>query len=180
MKFVSIDSSLRNTGVAIGTITGDKEILVEKIELHQTQKSTNKQVRASSDTIASCRSTYLFVQAIVNSVEPVFVFAETPSGSKSFSAGKSYGATCQLIASLMPAPIEVTPTEVKKVVTGTNTASKDTVINWANEKYPDLDWLSKGGKLLNKNEHLADAIAIAHAAIKTDEFNRLFHYLSKK
>jgi hypothetical protein len=42
--------------------------------------------------------------------------------------------------------------------------------------FPNAPWLrAKGGKkqILNSNEHLADAVAIAHAGIKTDQFLQL-------
>lgn len=175
MKFVSIDSSLANTGVAVGTIGPTGHIKVEQILLTETKKTKNKQVRASSDAIARCRQTHDFVSAVINQVKPALVFAETPSGSQSSSGMKSYGATCMLIASLKPAPIEVTPNEVKLYSTGILTASKTTMINWAHKLYPDLEWFynKQSGELQNKNEHMADAIAIAYAAVKTDEFQRL-------
>jgi len=87
---------------------------------------------------------------------------------------KSYGATCQLIASLSPAPIQVTPNEVKIASVGKKTASKADMIKWASTKHPDVEWAKhKDGTFKNKNEHMADAIAIAYAGVKTEEFERL-------
>jgi Holliday junction resolvasome RuvABC endonuclease subunit len=173
MKFISIDSSLRSTGVAIGHIN-DGKITVDRIVLVETAKTKNKQVRASSDTIVRCKQTHDFIHEWINHERPMLVFAETPSGSQSSSAMKSYGATCMLIASIKPAPIEVTPMEVKVASVGTKTASKKEMIDWAHGKYPDVQWdKNKDGSLKNKNEHMADAIAIVHAGIKTDDFERV-------
>lgn len=174
MKFISIDSSLANTGIAMGVIKSDGLIVMSKIILIETEKTKNKQVRASSDTIARCKQTYEFVHTAIERWAPSVIFVETPSGSQSASGMKSYGATCQLIASVTPDPIQVTPTEVKVGSIGNKTASKKDMINWAHNLYPDLEWdKNKDGTLKNKNEHMADAIAIAHAGINTADFNRI-------
>lgn len=179
MKFVSIDSSLAHTGLAIGTITPENNILVEELLLVETEKTKNKQVRASSDTIIRCRTTYEFVKSVLEKYKPQIVFVETPSGSQTASGMKSYGTTCQLIAVLEPQPIEVQPLEVKMASVGKKTASKEEIINWAYALYPNTPgWKWHGGKLQGKNEHVADAIAIAHAGIKTSEFKRLKSYKS--
>ena len=174
MKFISIDSSLANTGIAVGSIKSDGLIVMSKIMLLETEKTKNKQVRASSDTIARCKQTYLFIQKAIKDHYPTVIFVETPSGSQSASGMKSYGATCQLIASCDPSPIEVTPNEVKMASVGSKTASKKDMINWAHSKYPNLQWdKNKDGTLKNKNEHMADAIAIVYAGMKTADFNRM-------
>lgn len=176
IPFLSIDSSLSNTGVASGfidSITG--EIDVNSIKLVETSKSTNKQIRASSDSIGRCRQTFDFVINEVYSVVPRIIFAETPSGSQSAAGMKSYGATCQLIASLKPQAIEVTPQEVKMASVGIKTASKDDMMVWARNKYPSLPWIinKSTNKMQNKNEHMADAIAIVYAGVATKEYKQL-------
>lgn len=178
MKFISIDSSLAHTGVAIGNIV-DGKIDVTKILLHSTEKTDNKQVRASSDTITRCRSTVQFISQILIDEDPVVIFVETPSGSQSANGMKSYGATCQLIAMLSPDPVEVTPMETKLASVGSKTASKRDIINWAYNIYPALkdQWVYHGCTLQAKNEHMADAIAIAHAGIRTTEFRKLIKIL---
>lgn len=172
MRFIAIDSSMANTGIALGIII-DGRIIVGEIDLVETEKSKSKTVRASSDTIDRCRKTYGFIQDAIEEFKPSVIFAETPSGSQSSSAMKSYGITCQLIAALSPTPIEVTPIEVKKAVAGKKTVSKRDMIDWASNLYPELQWKWNGKRLQNKNEHMADAIAIAYAGVKTPEFLRL-------
>jgi Holliday junction resolvasome RuvABC endonuclease subunit len=181
IRFVSIDSSLANTGVATGFIKTDGEIVVDTIDLHETSKSKSKQIRASSDTIARCKSTYDHVNYILQHLKPHVIFMETPSGSQNSSAMKSYGATCQLIGSLSPAPIQVTPNEVKMASTGNKTSSKKEMIEWASKEHPTVSWdCNKDGSLKNKNEHMADAIAIAYAGVKTAEFSQIKGILNNK
>lgn len=172
MRYISIDSSLAHTGIAVGSIINGV-ISVDEIVLNDTEKSKHKQVRASSDTIARCKQTYDFINDKIKEIRPDVIFVETPSGSQSASGMKSYGATCQLIATLHPQPIEVTPIEVKVATVGTKTASKREMIDWAYKKYPSLGWFWYQNKLQDKNEHMADAIAITYAGIKTGEFTRL-------
>lgn len=179
MKFIAIDSSLRYTGVAVGTIDKEDNISVDKLLLTETQKTKNKQIRASSDTINRCREIHSFVHQIMADENPDVIFVETPSGSQNASGMKSYGLVCMLIASLVPPPIEVTPTEVKVAYMGNKTASKESIINKASTQYPDLEWHYRAGKLQNKNEHIADAIAIAHAAVKTNQFQQLKQFIQK-
>lgn len=173
MRFLAIDSSLRHTGIAVGTIDKDDNITVDFIRLNTTEKTTSKQVRASSDAIDACRSNFKFLQGIIKEYKPQIIFAETPSGSQSSSGMKSYGATCQLIASLEPDAIEVTPHEVKMSTVGSKTASKRAMIDWAYERYPDLEWTWHEGRIKNDNEHMADAICIVYAGIKTRMYNQL-------
>lgn len=176
ITFLSIDSSLRHTGVAYGYIEGD-DIVVEKIMLHNTEKSKNKQVRASSDTIDACRQNFLFLEEVIKLYSPQVIFAETPSGSQSSSGMKSYGATCQLIAALKPYPIEVTPDEVKMSSVGHKKASKREMIDWAHERHPNIDWTWHSGRIKNDNEHMADAVCITYAGIKTRQFQQLKGFL---
>jgi len=178
IKFVSIDSSLANTGVAIGNIYSNNDIVIEKILLVETTKTKNKQVRASTDTIDRCRQTYKFIDKILKEEEPKIIFMETPSGSQSSAGMKSYGATCQLIASLEPIPIELSPTEVKVYSVGNKTASKSDMIKWAVNHYPQLNWFYHANKLQAKNEHMADAIAIAHAGVQNSQFKQLIKLIS--
>lgn len=179
INFISIDSSLANTGIAIGLISNNGDITVNKIHLHTTKKDNSKKIRASSDTIARCKSTYDFICNIIKNNPPQIIFIETPSGSQNSSAMKSYGATCQLIACLPLEPIQVTPNEVKMASVGKKTASKTDMINWAHGLYPNINWdKNKDGTLKNKNEHMADAIAIAYAGINTSEFERIKGFIN--
>lgn len=178
INFISIDSSLANTGIAVGTIEADGSITITDIDLHETKPDKSKKIRASSDAIARCKSTYGKVKTFINTHKPKIIFVETPSGSQNSSAMKSYGATCMLIASLSPNPIQVTPNEVKEGSVGVKTASKADMIHWAHSLYPNLNWdKNKDGSLKNKNEHMADAIAIVHAGVQTDDFQRIKNFL---
>ena len=183
MRFVSIDPSLTHTGIVWGEIK-DNKIHTDGMMLLETEKTKNKQVRASSDTIDRCRYTYNNLMNLINNIQPQVIFVETPSGSQSSDGMKSYGAVCQLIATLNPIPIEVTPTEVKMATVGNKTASKLDMIKWAYDRF-EINWFrsTKGFKmhdgeiLAHKNEHIADACCIAVAGMQTRQYNQIAHII---
>lgn len=172
MKLIGMDPSMSNTAVV--AMSYPEMRVIDRL-LITTEKAKTKQVRASSDTVARAREMYeeahRFVEA--HKGDALVMMAETPSGSQSASGMKSYGVSCAIIGTF-PGVIEVTPKEVKMASVGVQTASKADMIAWAMEKHPELDWFMRGGKqVAGKNEHLADAVAVIYAAIKTPEFQRL-------
>jgi Holliday junction resolvasome RuvABC endonuclease subunit len=95
----------------------------------------------------------------------------------------------------LPVPlIQVSPLEVKIAAVGHRQAAKEEMIEWAVGKHPDANWLRhakngrvkvkdgfkewKVGDLLNDNEHLADAVAVAEAGILTDQWKQAVAMLS--
>ena len=143
--------------------------------LIETKKGTTKSVRASSDTVSRCREILTGLREFVAGFlgQPILVFAETPSGSQSAAGMKSYGISCAVIATVDPPAIEVTPHEVKVAATGNKSASKADMIAWAVSEYPELPWPMRGGKPMNKCEHLADALAVIKAGTKTEQYHRI-------
>jgi Holliday junction resolvasome RuvABC endonuclease subunit len=74
-----------------------------------------------------------------------------------------------------PKPLfQIQPSETKLATVGTKTASKEEMIEWAVEAYPNAPWFrlrdKPGGKIIAKNEHIADALAVVHAGLETDQF----------
>jgi Holliday junction resolvasome RuvABC endonuclease subunit len=177
MRFLAIDSSLANTGVAWGEYS-EGVFFNLFLGMTSTEKTKNKSVRASSDTIERCAKTCGFIDGILNVAKPDVIFVETPSGSQNSSAAKSYGIVCMLIATLSPSPIQVTPIEVKQATVGKKTASKQEMIDWAYAMHPEaIGWELRNGSPLKKMEHVSDAIAIAYAGILTDEFKRIEKFI---
>lgn len=180
-EFMSIDPSLRATGVVTGSIyleDGEPVIEPQVAKLIVTELDKTKKVRAVSDVISRARFIIENIQSIIEITKPTVVFAETPTGSQSAAAMKSYGMMCAVIGSINPPPIEVTPNEVKVAAVGSKTASKREMIDWAAGKYPVINWYYHGGRLQNKNEHIADAIGAAEAGIKGTQFRQMLPFIS--
>lgn len=175
VNIVSFDPSLRNWGCVNATLdTGNNVVTVTGMNLIETSeaKSSKKGVRQNSQDIASSEMLH---EGMVAACAPATIaFAEVPVGSQSARAMASYGI-CVGVLGGCPIPlIQVTPTEVKKAATGCGTATKEEMIEWAVRKHPEAPWLTinRHGErqLLNKNEHLADAVAAIYAGMNTAEF----------
>lgn len=177
LRVASFDPSLNNFGMVKGTINLDSpnfDFQIETMLLVETDtdKANKKVVRKNSDDLTRAIKLTRAANSFVDDVSMVFV--EVPVGSQSARAMASYGICIGVLSSIRKPLIQVTPTEVKLAATGTKTASKEDMIAWATNAYPDAPWLKmkRNGKtvLVNKNEHLADAVAAVHAGIVSDPF----------
>jgi Holliday junction resolvasome RuvABC endonuclease subunit len=181
IRIGGLDGSLRNFGIAkldYETDTGELELV--GLKLIETEKTKAKQVRASSDTYERARTLATEADAYLEDCD--IIFAEIPFGGKSYDAVLGFGIVIGVYGALsLKTPlIEVAPAETKKAAVGTRTASKEEMIAWAFEKFPDGPWLrhAKNGKGYSKgdptnaNEHLADGCGVAFAGIKTPAFRQ--------
>jgi Holliday junction resolvasome RuvABC endonuclease subunit len=168
------DPSLANWGFALVDVDPiSLDMTPRLIKLQRTEKSKNKQVRASADKLVRARQ---LRQAFVELEKDAHMNAgEVPSGSQSATASNALGIATGVLACHSKPLIEVNPTEVKKAVTGYSTASKEEMVEWATNLWPDLQWI-KGkafqSKYASQNEHMADALAIVYTAIRTEQFKQ--------
>ena len=175
LRIVGIDPALRNFGYAIATVDiKSGKFTVTDLELVKTEDDAGKKVRRNSDDLRRCRT---HVEALKRITEgAALVAAEIPVGSQSARAMASYGACIGILAACEVPIIEVTPTENKVRATGKKTASKDEMIEWAHNLFPEAPWLTRksGGKevLKNENEHLADAVGAINAALQTEQWKQ--------
>jgi hypothetical protein len=170
-----LDGSLRNFGVATAWLDLDTlELEIKALILVETEKSKVKNIRASSDNLARAIELRKGVHQALKGVTTVFY--EVPSGGQDYNAVLGFGIVIGTYAGIPIPGIEVSPAETKLGAVGTKTASKDEMIEWAFEKYPKAPWLltKRGGVMVpvKKNEHLADAVAIMEAGIKTPSFEQ--------
>lgn len=173
INLVSFDPSLRNWGCVNATLdTSNNVVTVTGMSLVETSEaaSAKKGVRQNSQDVSSSALLHDGMNAACEGMS--LAFAEVPVGSQSARAMASYGICCGVLGGCPLPLIQVTPTEVKKAAVGHGTATKEEMIEWAVAKHPEAPWLrvKSTGKLLGKNEHLADAVAAIYAGIKTAEF----------
>lgn len=171
MKMLCVDAAFRNVGWALVTVNL-KTMSVNPLEigLVRTELSKNKTVRAASDKLRRAREIALKLRALELRAE--IMTAEIPSGAQSAAAAAALGIAIGILSGHTVPLIEVTPAEVKLAALGSKTASKREMIDWAAGTWPDLEWITARGKLTDANEHMADAIAIAHAGVNTPEFRQ--------
>lgn len=180
IKIVGLDPSLSNFGIAQCTLDIDTlEFSVDNLILVETSpekdKKVRKQVRKNSEDLD--RAQALYGGMLLGCTGAKLAIAEVPVGSQSSRAMASYGVCLGVLAACPIPLVQVTPNEVKIAATNCKTATKEEMIEWANEKYPYANWLThkRGGQtvLTAKNEHLADAIAAVEAGIRTDQFQQI-------
>jgi hypothetical protein len=182
LRVAGVDAALRNMGIVRGSIKiGGSDIhQIDAMDLIVTEKATGKTVRQGSDDLRRASELHRAFQSIVK--ECRVVFAEVPSGGQSARAVYGFGIAVGILASCPVPIIQVMPSEAKMAAVGTKTASKEEMIEWATEKYPNAPWLrarnKPDGAFTTANEHLADACAIIHAGIKTDQFRQLISLLA--
>jgi Holliday junction resolvasome RuvABC endonuclease subunit len=181
----SLDPSLANFAVARLVLKLDTlQFGIESLHTIRTEKQTTKQTRQNSDDLRRCKEIIRVYHPLV--LPCSVVFAEIPVGAQSARAAFAFGASTALVSSCPVPVIQVQPHETKLATVGTKTASKEEMIEWAAQAYPHGPWsryereITKKGKIIRRKgdirddeEHVADAVAVAHAGIKTDQFQQL-------
>lgn len=176
IKVAGLDMTMANTGAVRFALDLDTlDLSVEKLVIISTEKAgVKKSVRASSDRL---RRAVEVKECVFDVVEGcTFVFSEVPTGSQSSSAAWSFGIAIGIMACLPVPMIQVQPDETKMASVGKKTATKAQMIEWAHALYPAAAWIRAHGKpagaLVLANEHGADACAVVHAGMRTEEFKR--------
>lgn len=175
IKVAGIDPSMRNTGIALATYDVEtNDWAVERVDIVQTERLAGKVVRQNSDDYRSAREMVKGIDRILLDYGVTFCFAELPVGAQSARAAFAFGMTTAIMAGLTPPLIQVQPREIQIAVLGKAGKNKEAIIEWAVRNWPNAGWLTrklKGEvKMLNDNEHPADACAAIAAGVETAEF----------
>lgn len=170
IRVIGIDPSLRNFGYAKADLNIDTMQLTNMdLILVSTQPGANKKtVRQNSDDIRSAKEQSDEMHRHAKGAQIAFV--EVPVGSQSARAMASYGICCGILGGITQPMIQLNPSEVKMAAVGSKTATKEEMIEWAVALYPDAPWLRSGGRVIARNEHLADACGAIHAGLLTADF----------
>lgn len=164
MKFVSIDPSLSNTAIVWGEIIYGK-IIPENWTIVASKKSAAK-IPVMEDRLNRIKDIFTAVDKVLDEVKPDVCFGEFSTGSKSSSSAISIGVSLSILAKL-PNLVPVTAMAVKKVI-GTGIITKDQIMDYCLNKYPDFPFeKKKDGTLVKaRMEHVCDAVVIALAGLK--------------
>jgi len=180
VRVVGFDPAFRRWGFAIAEIdTETLQVEIKDLILMKTENRSGKTVRKSSDELR--RAVELRKAMQKYSADAQVVFSEIPGGAQSASAAKQLGIVLGILSALDKPLIQVTPIETKLAAVGSKVASKQEMIDWAVSSYPDAPWLMRKlkGEMVpvNDNEHLADAVAVIHAGVLTDDFSLTTSFL---
>jgi hypothetical protein len=172
---LGMDPSLRNWGLAEASLdltTGS--LTVPSLSLVNPKDPEGKQVRQNSKDLALAEQLAEPVMAAARKAKVIFV--EVPVGSQSARAMASYGICVGVLGAVRALGIpliEVTALESKLIFTGDRNATKRNMIDKAFEIYPNSNFPVHNGKIPDKAEHLADAIAAIHSGVRTPMFQNL-------
>lgn len=171
VKIVGIDPALRNTGVvSVDYFDNDIKINYARLIVTESEKIKPKSI----DDYKRINFIYTNLKPIIDKHD--LIIAEFPIGSQSSRAMVSYAASISMLACFNKPIIPVTPNDIKTYI-GIKNASKSDSIEFVRQHYPDFPFILNGNKILNKNEHLADAFIALLAGIKKPEMVRLIEYI---
>ncbi|CAN8142705.1 conserved hypothetical protein [uncultured Thiomicrorhabdus sp.] len=175
INVLGCDPAFKNFGMAHATVdTETLEVEILSLELIETEKDSAKTIRRSSDDLRRAQGLYLgFTRG---AKEKSVIFSEIPSGTQSARASWALGIALGVLSASPTPLIQLSPNEVKLASAGKN-ASKAEMIDWAYKLHPNANWLTRKLKgkvvLVNKNEHLADAVAAIYAGIESEQFRQV-------
>jgi hypothetical protein len=172
---LGMDPSLLNWGLAEANLCLKSGVLsTPHLILVQPSDLQGKQIRVNSNDLH--RSEQLAQAVFAAARRAKVIFVEVPVGSQSARAMASYGICVGILGALRSEGmqiIEVTAGETKKIFTGDKNAPKRKMIEKAFEFYPNANFPVHQGKIPDKAEHLADAIATIHSGVRTPMFQNL-------
>lgn len=169
------DPSLTHWGIAetiLDLKTGVPD--TPTLTLIEPDRLKNKQVRQNSMDLHEAEQLAKAALQVARRSKAIFV--EVPVGSQSARAMASYGICVGILGTLRAEGIpliEVTPIEVKMALAGIKTATKAQMIKAAMDFYPEAEFPQHNGRIVNKAEHVADAIGTIHAGVRTPMFNNI-------
>lgn len=169
MKILAIDPSLTNSAAAI-----EEEGIIMRHYLVKTQKIKIKSIRVGNDDLRRCREIAEWIMKIIEDEKPDIIAAEMPTGSQSSRASKAAGMVIGIMTNFDDL-LTVTPGDVKKALCNNIKASKQDMINKADEVTEiQFNEINKGVR-----EHVADAVGVIFAVKKLDEYKIIERALNK-
>lgn len=179
IRVVGFDPSLRNWGIAKGTLSRtDLRLQVHEVSVVNPVLPTGKQVRQNSLDLESAKQLCKAALDAAKGAQAIFV--EVPVGSQSARAMASYGICVGVLGALRATGIpffEVTPTEVKVAAVGYKNATKQDMIQWAVSKHPEANWPRCRGAISEaKAEHMADATGAIYAGLSCNSFQQMLPF----
>lgn len=163
MKILAIDIALNNIGLVKATFNGS--LFIDEVGIIQNKTKKQKNQKQNHYDVDTCKHIFYSIHYWLNDVDTIMV--ELPHGSQSSRAMVSYAVSMAIvgyISTIIPTVYYISPLEVKRHV-GSNTASKNDVIAYVNDLFPNTLPPHK-----NKAEHIADALVTLLVGLKR-EFN---------
>ena len=175
MRALGLDLGFANIGIAVITIADPP--VVDVMRMFQTQKAKHR--KASDDNLQrSMEISRLFFNLYEEFPDLKIIAAEAMSFPRNASiAGKMsmcWGVVAAFAERANLALLQTSPQEIKRLVTGSKSATKQEVQAGVKSLLPGQDLSSLHKKLAaSKEEHIYDAVAAVLAAWTRPEFKLL-------
>jgi Holliday junction resolvasome RuvABC endonuclease subunit len=185
---LGIDPGLSNTGYAVALVDPKARKIVKTLELGTilTERETNKTIRRTSDDLRRARKIHRELREVVDRHAISLAACEMQSTTPYKRISLNFGVTLGVIASFDFYLVEMLARDVKKAVTGDRDAPKEKIIRWALEltRGDDVRWPTSARQnrmdlsyrarhVTLAAEHQADALAVIHAALQSDQMQDL-------
>lgn len=166
MKIASFDPSMSNWGVVIVDYDGNSFSNVKGY----TFSYPKPKEKTSQNLMDLDRAKWLYKSLLEVTKGVDLIVAELPHGSQSSRAMVSY-SMCNTLVGVLTTDIALVPIKAKEVkdYMGINHSKKD-IINYIDSIIPDL-LPKKNNKLLNRGEHIADAVVALLVAEQKGKLN---------
>ena len=128
----------------------------------RTGKDKRKSVRVSDDKAFRAGKMAEELKEVIELHKPLGIVAELPHGSQNASAANLLGWAAGIVVSMATAygiPCEwISEGDSKLAAIGRRTATKDEMMQWARNRWPEIDF----PKAKTHFEHVADSLAAYH------------------
>lgn len=200
MIILGLDPSLRNTGYFLARVSpegvtplipgGSVGIIATKPFPKTMKKGTykNEYLTANATHVARELET-LLTGLSLNGMAPDMICCETPVGSQTAAAAVGYGFCCGVLGYLqfrfpkLPL-LHIRADEVKSAWGKSGGQGKGPtkaeVIEAATNYAPSAGWLTSAGRIINANEHPADALGAVLAGLKRPEVSLAVNMIAKQ
>jgi len=161
---LGVDPSFRNFAMVLADWVDDRldNLRFHLVDAKEPDKNPGRN-QGQSDVLSANSLVNLFGEA---DKKADIVIAECPTGSQSAKAAKYSGVMMGVLGGFRDKLILLTPTEIKRGFTGDPRATKRDMIERAVELHPEAPWRRRGNRILNINEHFADAIGALYVGTK--------------
>lgn len=184
ITMLGIDPGMQHTGYAVADVdlAARQIIMVRDMGVLTTKRENCRQVRRSSDDLRRARSLRTRLDALTKRYRIDVAASEMASTAPFVRIALNFGIMLGVLSSFDFLLIELLPQDVKEAVTGNRSATKRDIVKWALgvPSEPGVRWpkaarpnkleLSHNGvEIANSGEHQADALAVIHAALHSEQ-----------
>lgn len=179
VKVLGVDCSLNNLGCCVCEVDDKLNMKVLSTKLFENSNTESDRALRSFQDLEKAKRFANYLKYMIGENDIDIVVGEVPCGSQSSRACTSAGVVTGLLGSVASFCdfVGVTPIQAKKASVGSKTATKEEVIEWVKNTFPEvkIPLQTRGGKvhIVKKFEHEADSIAIVNSALQTSEFQEL-------